>query len=183
MSSVIDIQNRNGDQQPKRPGFWSRLCGALLPADRGAGHQAARRGPVAVMTAPSIVPAAAGGSTARPQGEIAPAGPGVILPFPVHGEALLVKLADVLRDRFADRSPQRDPLLLQMSRCPGSRLSIDRTAYVEFHQDGCGYRAVIEASAETRVILETTDFDSLVDFVLPYVVGRLAKPAMLEPVS
>jgi len=100
---------------------------------------------------------------------------GVLLPFPIHGEALLVKLADLLRSRIGDRGPQRDPFLFSVSRCSCSRLSIDRVAYVDFDADRAEFRAAIEAAPQTKVILETADFDALVDFVVQYVSARLAE--------
>lgn len=188
MSDVMDIEDRHSDGQRKSVTWWSRLRSALLARDGGVENQRGRRDPLAPMTAPSLVPTVYcddgdGRATAQHLDKSSPARSGVILPFPIHGEALLVKLADVLRSRIADRSPEWDPLLLQMSRRPRSRLSIDRKAYIEFHEDCSEYRAVIEASHETKVILETADFDTLVDFVLPYVIARLADPAALEAVS
>jgi len=85
---------------------------------------------------------------------------GVLLPFPIHGEALLVKLADLLRSRVGDCGPECDPFLFAMSRCPRARLSLDRTAYVEFDAERVEFRAVIEAVPKTKVILETADFDA-----------------------
>ena len=189
MSHVMDIQNRQGDRQLRSPTVWAWLRRVLRPQDRNVEVQVGRRDPLAVMAAASLVAAAScdagdsGGAAVRLPAVGAPASSGVILPFPIHGEALLVKLAEALRNRFADRGPEWDPLLVQMSRGPRSRLSIDRRAYIEFHQDCCKYRAVIEAAHGTRVILETADFDALVDFVLPYIVGRLAQPAALEAAS
>jgi hypothetical protein len=107
----------------------------------------------------------------------------VVLRFPIHGEALLVRLADLLRSRFADRGPERDPLLLIISRGLRSRLSIDRMAYVEFHKDRAEFRVAIEASPQTKVILETADFDAVVDFVGQYISARLAAPRALEVAS
>jgi len=108
---------------------------------------------------------------------------GVLLQFPVRGEALLVRLADLLRSRVADRGLERDPLLLRISRCPGSRLSIDRSAYVEFLADRCMYCLAIEAQPDTRVTVETTDFDTVVKFVVQYVVERLSEKVFLEAAS
>jgi hypothetical protein len=108
---------------------------------------------------------------------------GVVLQFPIHGEALLVRLADLLRSRLADRSPEHDPLLFMMSRGLRSRLSIDRMAYVEFHNDRCEFRVAIEASPQTKVILETADFDAVVDFVGQYISARLAEFPALEVAS
>jgi hypothetical protein len=108
---------------------------------------------------------------------------GILLQFPVRGEALLVRLADLLRSRIADRGAGRDPLLLLISRCPGSRLSIDRSAYVEFLADRCVYCVAVEAQPDTRVTVETTDFDTVVKFVVQYVAERLSENVFLEVAS
>jgi hypothetical protein len=108
---------------------------------------------------------------------------GIVLQFPVRGEALLVRLADLLRSRIADRRLERDPLLLRISRCPGSRLSIDRTAYVEYLADRCVYCVAVEAQPDTRVTVETTDFDTVVKFVVQYVAARLSEKVLLEVAS
>ncbi|MBR0960669.1 hypothetical protein JQ566_25365 [Bradyrhizobium japonicum] len=108
---------------------------------------------------------------------------GLVLHFPIRGEALLVKLADLLRKQVASGAPERDPLLLTMSRCPGSRLSIDRIAYVDFLADRSTYHVVIEAAADARITLDTTDFDTVVNFVVQYVTGRNSGPVALEAVS
>ncbi|MBB4362414.1 hypothetical protein GGD65_003447 [Bradyrhizobium sp. CIR18] len=108
---------------------------------------------------------------------------GTVLHFPIRGEALLVKLADLLRKQVASRAPERDPLLLAMSRCPGSRLSIDRVAYVDFLPDQSTYHVVIEAAPDATITLDTTDFDTVVNFVVQYVTGRNSEPVALEAVS
>jgi hypothetical protein len=108
---------------------------------------------------------------------------GVLLQFPVRGEALLVRLADLLRSRIADRTLECDPLFLLISRCPGSRLSIDRSAYVEFLADRSVYYVAIEAQPDTRVTIETADFDTVVRFVVQYVAQRLSEKIVLEAAS
>ncbi|MCA6116438.1 hypothetical protein J6524_16245 [Bradyrhizobium sp. WSM 1738] len=108
---------------------------------------------------------------------------GVVLQFPVRGEALLVRLADLLRSRIADHALERDPLFLLISRCPGSRLSIDRSAYVEFLADRCMYHVAIEAQPDTKVTVETTDFDTVVKFIVQYVAERLSEKVLLEAAS
>jgi hypothetical protein len=108
---------------------------------------------------------------------------GVLLQFPVRGEALLVRLADLLRSRIADRGLDQDSLLLLISRCPGSRLSIDRSAYVEFLADRCVYCVAIEAQPDTKITLETTDFDTVVKFVVQYIAERLSEKVFLEVAS
>jgi hypothetical protein len=114
-------------------------------------------------------------------GQDAPSG--ILLQFPVRGEALLVRLAELLRSRVADRKLECDPLILRISRCPEYRLSIDRSAYVEFLGDRCVYCVAIEAQPDTRVTVETTDFDTVVNFVVQYVAARLSEKVLLEVAS
>jgi hypothetical protein len=112
---------------------------------------------------------------------------GMLLQFPLHGEALLVKLAELLRRRMAkcvaSRGPECDPLLLTVSRCPRSRLSIDRCTYVEFDADRCAYQVAIEAAPDTTVTLDTTDFDAVVNFLVQYIAERPSAAATLEVAS
>ncbi|MBR0869805.1 hypothetical protein JQ633_05510 [Bradyrhizobium tropiciagri] len=100
--------------------------------------------------------------------------------FPLHGEAVLVRLADVLRQRVADRQPAHDPLWLTISRGPWTRLSIDRSAYVDYVSEAAVYRAAIEAAPDTKVILKTTNFDTLVSFIMQYIDDRLLDGASAE---
>jgi len=118
-----------------------------------------------------------------PLGRAAAGTTAVVLRFPLRGEALLVKLAELLRSRIAGRGPERDPLLLTISRCPGSRLSIDRRAYIAFDADRSAYQVAIEAAPDTTITLDTTDFDAVVDFVVQYIAERLSVPATLEAAS
>jgi hypothetical protein len=108
---------------------------------------------------------------------------GVLLRFPIHGEALLVQLADLLRKQVASCGLERDPLLFMMSRCPGSRLSIDRIAYVDFLADRSAYHLVVEAAPDAKIRLDTTDFDTVVKFVVQYVAYRNSGPMALEAAS
>lgn len=114
-------------------------------------------------------------------GDTAPRG--IVLPFPVRGEALLVTLAARLRERFAGDAFEREPLALTISRCPQSRLSIDRDAYVEFDADRAVYHTAIETTVDTTIMLDTTDFDTAVNFIAHYLSGRLAssKPQEVLP--
>ncbi|MGY3693586.1 hypothetical protein ACVIGA_003666 [Bradyrhizobium sp. USDA 3240] len=105
---------------------------------------------------------------------------GEVVAFPVHGEALLVKLADVLRRRVAGREPADNPLRLTISRCPWARLSIDATAYVDYLSEVETFHAAIEAGPDTKVILKTRDFDALASFVMQYVNDRLLDRAPVE---
>ncbi|WP_236000516.1 hypothetical protein [Bradyrhizobium uaiense] len=105
---------------------------------------------------------------------------GEVLPFPIHGEALLVKLADVLRRHVAGRELADNPLRLTISRSPWARLSIDAAAYVDYLSEIGTFQAAIEAGPDTKVILKTTDFDALARFVTQYVNERLAERASTE---
>ncbi|UWU73900.1 hypothetical protein N2603_27955 [Bradyrhizobium huanghuaihaiense] len=161
--------------------MWSWLRAILSCADR-----------TAIDVPPTVTSARPVGPLVSTAGvhnvERASAGPsasdtGMVLHFPIRGEALLVKLADLLRKQVASRVPERDPLLLVMSRGPGSRLSIDRVAYVDFLADRSTYHVVIEAAPDATITLDTTDFDTVVNFVMQYVTGRNSEPVALEAVS
>jgi hypothetical protein len=104
---------------------------------------------------------------------------GEVVPFPLNGEALLIRLAEVLRRHVADLEPGHNPLSLTISRCPQARLSIDDTAYVDFLSDISTYCAAIEAAPDTKVILNTTDFDALASFVMQYVDQKLLDQAAM----
>jgi hypothetical protein len=93
----------------------------------------------------------------------------VLLSFPIRGEALLVRLAEALRDRVHFGMSGDDPFILTISRSPRLRLSIDRAAYVEFRAESASFHLTIDAAPESRVTLETTDFDTLVKFAVQYV--------------
>jgi hypothetical protein len=107
----------------------------------------------------------------------------VVLPFPIHGEALLVRLAELLRRHVGDFEPMHDPFLFAISRCPGSWLGIDSNASVEFVASRCEFRFEVDVVPNTSIVIRTGDFDSLVEFVVQYVSARLAEPPSLEAVS
>ncbi len=107
----------------------------------------------------------------------------LVLPFPIRGEALLVKLADQLRRNAANRVLDHDPFAFTLTRRPRSRLTIDRDAYVEFHPERATYHAVVEAAPDTTITIETTDFDTVVKFVAQYVTDRFSDAADVEAVS
>jgi hypothetical protein len=170
--------------------LWSWLRSASWPVDREADERGVlSAGPTTRLpsgpmpddakTEPRVVLQVVGNGPAAPSG--------TLLQFPLRGEALLVRLADLLRKRIANsvasRGPERDPLLLTMSRCSGARLSIDRTAYVEFIANRSSYHVAIEAAPDTTVTLDTTDFDTLVKFVVQYVTERLSEPTTPEVAS
>ncbi|WP_245286396.1 hypothetical protein [Bradyrhizobium sp. ARR65] len=106
-----------------------------------------------------------------------------VLPFPIRGEAVLVRLAHTLRSRFGDADQDGDPLLLTIARGAQCRLTIDQAAYVEFCREWPGFHVAIEAAPSTTVSLKTADFDIVVGFVLHYLGEKLGTPAMLEAAS
>lgn len=108
---------------------------------------------------------------------------GVVLAFPVRGEALLVKLAEVLRCRIAVFDPSCHGLLPVLAHDPDLRLWIGDDAHVAFDAGLSEYHLTIAAMSGTRLIIQTTDFDALVTFVLQYVSERLADAALLEVAS
>ncbi|WP_024578846.1 MULTISPECIES: hypothetical protein [Bradyrhizobium] len=128
--------------------------------------------------APASLPAGSG--VGLPSSELGEQTRGEVLPFPVHGEALLVKLADVLRRHVARRQPADDVLLLTISRSPWVRLSIDAAAYVDYLSEIGTFQAAIEAGPDTKVILKTTDFDALASFVTQYVNEKLTDRGSTE---
>jgi hypothetical protein len=157
--------------------LWSRLRAVPAPvAPSLQDCQGETLAPLLPEPAPDTA-ANAPGAVLRLVGRDDAAG-AVVLPFPVRGEALLVKLADRLRSRFADSTLDGDLLLLTMSRCPDARLSIDRDAYVEFHADESLYHVAIETVPDTRIMLDTTDFDTVVNFLAHYLAGRFPASAL-----
>lgn len=171
------------DAKTKITALWSRLRVAPAPIARTKEDcQGESMAPLLPDPAQSEV-ASGPGAFLRVVGRDDAAPGAVVLPFPVRGEALLVKLADRLRSRFADGELERDLLLLTMSRCPESRLSIDHDAYVEFHADQSVYHVAIETVPDTRIMLDTTDFDTAVNFIAHYLAGRLPASVALEAIS
>jgi hypothetical protein len=163
MTDRMGSAMETGDDKTKITRLWSRLRAMPAPIARTPEARALED-----CQGESIAPL-------RPDA----ARGAVVLPFPLRGEALLVKLADRLRSRFTETELERDLLLLTISRCPDSRLSIDHDAYVEFHADAAMYHVAIEAVPDTRIMLDTTDFDTVVNFVAHYLAGRLPMSASL----
>jgi hypothetical protein len=108
---------------------------------------------------------------------------GIVLPFPIRGEALLVRLAELLREALQGRAMEADPFVLAISRQPRAQLSIDQSAYVEFHADREVFHLIMEVTPDARVTMETGNFDTLVRFVLRYVAERSHDNAAVEAAS
>jgi hypothetical protein len=180
MSTAVDTRD---DTQKGGLTLWSWLRGALFSVDRRVDDDRARS---IVVAAPSFAsPARAPVQRGNEQrgGRENASKSGVVLRFPIHGEALLVKLADLLRERVANDRFEGDPLLLTMSRRPGSRLFIDRAAYVQFEAHRGVYHVAIETAPDTSLTLETTDFDIVVQFVVQYVTEKRFGPAAMGAAS
>ncbi len=107
----------------------------------------------------------------------------ILLPFPIRGEALLVKLAELLRRRVADRAGWHNPFVLNIARGPRSRLILDGASYIEFNPARSTYHMEVGVSVDTTITLETIDFDTLVQFVVQYIDGRLSEATALEIAS
>jgi hypothetical protein len=109
---------------------------------------------------------------------------GTLLAFPTHGAALLVGLAARLRARVADDAgqsvPEHDRFVLMLTRQPHVRLTIDSAAYVEFQSARATYYVVVETAPDTRITVETVDFDTVVKFLVEYVTDRLSDAVALE---
>jgi hypothetical protein len=178
------VDNHDDVEKPGKLRSWLRAASACIGS--GADQQY-RAWPIVAgyVPATSIAaePAISAHVNATRNGCDADRESAVVLNFPIYGEALLVRLAERLRSRVAERDAARDPLLLTISRCPGSRLEIDSDAFVEFHADCSTYQLVIAASPDATVTVETTDFDTVMQFVAQYVMERLAAPATLEAAS
>ena len=163
MTQALKLGGR--DTPPCGTGFLARLRIWLDPRQR---HSEVMRRPQPAAD-PTDEPAA----VVRSSGSN-PVPSALLLPFPIRGEALLVRLADRLRRSVANRPSAQDPFAFAISRQPRSRLTIDRDAYVEFVPERAAYQAVIEVTPDTTITIETTDFDSVVKFVAQYVTDRLS---------
>ncbi len=107
----------------------------------------------------------------------------VVLPFPIRGEALLVKLANELRGRVTAGELEDDPFLATISRGRRARLSIDRDAYVEFNAEDETFHLKIDAAPVLALTLETKEFTRLVEFVFQYFAERDRGLRQVEVVS
>jgi hypothetical protein len=99
----------------------------------------------------------------------------VLLPSPIPGKALLVKLAPVLPNHVADPQPNRDPLLLTILRCPPLCLSVDRAVNVEFRDESSAYPIAVDISLSRRVSVEAADFEAPVEFIAQYVATQVGE--------
>jgi hypothetical protein len=70
-----------------------------------------------------------------------------------------------------------------LTRRPYPRLTVDRAAYVEFHSARAIYHIVVETVQDTKITVETSDFDTVVTFLLQYIDGRVAEAMVLEAAS
>ncbi|WP_225704702.1 hypothetical protein [Bradyrhizobium cenepequi] len=107
----------------------------------------------------------------------------VVLPFPIRGEALLVKLASELRGRVTAGELEDDPFLATLSRGRRARLSIDRDAYVEFNAEDETFHLKIDAMPVLTLTLETKEFARIVEFVFQYFAERDRGLRQVEVVS
>lgn len=144
------------------------------PARDGHGSSSARGGLLARLRTwlagvPLVAAPCSGSETA---GKVAtPVGaPGAaVLPFPMTGRGLLLRLAQDLGHLVGkDDAEAGDPVLLALA--PGSqqRLTIDSTAYVDVREGILPYRVVLGDEFATRITLETTDVAEVHSFISQY---------------
>jgi hypothetical protein len=96
----------------------------------------------------------------------------VVLRFPIHGEALLVKLADELHRIVG--SPSREAFDLTLTGRPHAHLTINSSAFVAFDATTGLYELVVELTEDTRIEVKSRDFDTIVRFVAQYVADQLS---------
>lgn len=99
---------------------------------------------------------------------------GAVVAFPLSGHTRLVQLAQGLKQPFVDLGlADCEPLILQVRGGARPCLWIDSTAYVEFRGPELGYLAVFNDAFETRMTLETLDFDAIARLAHTYIAARL----------
>lgn len=106
-----------------------------------------------------------------------------LLRFPIRGEALLVKLATHLKSVVGEDRLPRAPFLFAITHVPHARLLIDEMAHAEFDVARGEYRIQVLVAPDTRVTVETSDFDVMVDFVAQYMRERLVETSALGVAS
>lgn len=153
--------------------LWSRLRGMARAFDGGFGGGALRRSVAVKGSVPEAMP-----SSQTSAGN-------AVLEFPVRGEALLVTLAHVLRERFGEQGPDCDPSLFTISRGAACRLTIGRGAYVEFHRNKsrAPFLVAVEVEPDTTVSVHTPDFSTVARMVVHYVRHERRDAAKLEAAS
>ncbi len=92
-----------------------------------------------------------------------------VVPFPLNGRGVLLKLARELGDAAeAGVADVDDPVLLTLARGDNQRLLIDSTAYMEIGQEPLPYRVVLGDAFTTRITLETADVTEARGFISQY---------------
>lgn len=97
-----------------------------------------------------------------------------VLQFPVHGQAVIVELANRLRRRLHGQGASEGQLLLTLSPSPDIRLRLDASTYVEFVPASAKYRLAVQMAPDSSLVLETTQLDTVAEFAIQYVDGALA---------
>lgn len=105
---------------------------------------------------------------------------GRVVPLPLNGRRLLAQLSQQLSKRFGSSESLDDPLLLTLTTGAQPRLWIDSTAHVDVRDAQFPYRVVLGDALATRVILETSDFAEVTDFVGLYLLLTRGEPKLGE---
>jgi hypothetical protein len=103
-----------------------------------------------------------------------------VLAFPIRGDALLVKLAEILKARISEKPEQSHRFRLSLVRAPRLRLVIDEAAHIEFDVVRSAFTMVVDVEYGTELTLDTAEFDTLVRFVVQYVRDKLTE-ASIQP--
>lgn len=122
-------------------------------------------------------------NTELSRGAKEPGATAALLPFPIRGEALLVRLATRLKAVVEKDQLRRSPFLFAITHSPHARLLIDEMAHAEFDAVSREYRVQVLVTPDTRVTAETSDFDVMVDFIAQYMRERLLETSTLEVAS
>jgi len=96
---------------------------------------------------------------------------GQVLTFPLSAEAQLLRVAEGLRLRVGP-SCSTDDVVLELSRRSGACLKVDADTTVDFDGARGVFRVVVEATCDTRLTLQTTQFDAVVNFLAQYILER-----------
>jgi len=96
---------------------------------------------------------------------------GQVLVFPLSAEAQLLRIAEGLRSRVGP-SCSTDDVALELSRRSGACLKVDADTTVDFDGARGVFRVVVEATYDTRLTLQTKQFDAVVNFLAQYLLER-----------
>ena len=98
-------------------------------------------------------------------------GTGQVLAFPLSAEAQLLRIVEGLRLRVGPSRSIAD-VSLELSRGSGASLKVDADTTVDFDSARGVFRVAVEATCDTRLTLQTTQFGAVVNFLAQYLAQR-----------